>query len=82
MPSMKLKLFISATIQSMVTGYCRAPRSSGCNSGSVRWSIVAPALTAIAAAATSPTSLATGWISKRSSSNPTAAHTQAPSRMA
>ena len=44
MPSMKLKLFISATIQSMVTGYCSAPRSSGCSSGSVRWSIVAPAL--------------------------------------
>ena len=27
-PSMKLKLFISATIQSIVTGYCSAPRSS------------------------------------------------------
>ena len=25
MPSMKLKLFISATIQSIVTGYCSAP---------------------------------------------------------
>ena len=28
MPSMKFKLFISATIQSMVTGYSSAPRSS------------------------------------------------------
>ena len=51
MPSMKLKLFISATIQSIVTGYCSAPRSSGSSSGSVRWSIVAPALTGMAAAA-------------------------------
>ena len=50
MPSMKLKLFISATIQSIVTGYCSAPRSSGCSSGSVRWSIVAPAATGMAAA--------------------------------
>ena len=48
----------------------------------MRWSIVAPAATGIAAAASSPTSLTTGWISKRSSSRPTAAQTQAPSRIA
>ena len=83
MPSMKLKLFISATIQSIVTGYCSAPRSSGCSSGSVRWSIVAPGgRPGWRRPTSSPANFAIGLISKRSSSRPTAAHTQAPSRIA
>ena len=41
-----------------------------------------PAVTGIAAATSSPASLMSAWISKRSSSRPTPAHTQAPSRIA
>ena len=82
MPSMKLTLFIRATIQITVTGYCSVPRSKGSKNGSVMWSIVAPAATGMIAAPISPASLASGGSEKRSSIRPTRVHATAPARIA
>ena len=82
MPSMKLRTFISPTIQTIVSGYCNTPVENGERKGSVTWSMLTPAATGTAATPIWAASLAATGRSKTSSAKPTSAHRMAPARIA
>ena len=80
MPSRKLTMFMTATIQSTVSGMpTTAGRSTGPKKGNVKWSIQTPKKGGIAAATTWPASLRPGLRTRKSSMAPTTVATAAPS---
>ena len=81
-PSRKLTMFITATIQTIVSGTpIPAGRSTAPKNGSVKWSIQTPKAVGIAAAITCPASFGIGSSPRKSSTAPTTHATAAPSRM-
>ena len=81
-PSRKLTMFITATIQMIVSGTpIHGGTSTAPRNGSVKWSIQTPNAVGIAAASTWPASFTTGERPRKSSTAPTTQATAAPSRM-
>ena len=81
-PSRKLTMFITATIQTIVSVIpTEAGRSTTPTNGNVKWSIHTPDAQAIAAAAICPASFGRGSSPRKSSIAPTTHATAAPSRI-
>ena len=81
-PSRKFTMFITATIQTIVSGTpIHAGTSTAPTNGSVKWSIQTPNAVGIAAARTWPASFGTGASPRKSSIAPTTQATAAPSRI-
>ena len=78
-PSRKLTMFITATIQSIVSGIHRRRQIDRAEKRNVKWSIQTPKKGGIAAATSWPASLRPGASSRKSSIAPTTVATAAPS---
>ena len=82
MPSRKLTMFITATIQTIVSGTpIHGGRSTAPTNGNVKWSIQTPNAVGIAAASTCPANLGRGASPRKSSIAPTTHATAAPRRI-
>ena len=83
MPSAKLTMLATATMNTIVIGYCTQPSETGSMNGSVKWSIVTPCDTGITAQPAWPRNFSGGEMPRRASSiAPSAEIRTAPTRIA